>query len=41
MVEISVPGRVVRTHPAKHDPDKVHGALANPGGKPDRINAAS
>ena len=40
-VEISQAGRLLRTHPVKHDPAKAHGAFANPGGKPDRINAAS
>ncbi len=38
IVEISVGGRLIRTYPVKHDPDK---AFANPGGKADRINAAS
>jgi len=40
-VEISQGGRLLRVHPVKHDPIKAHGAFANPGGKPDRINAAS
>jgi len=40
-VEISQHGHLLRTHPVKHDPVKAHGAFANPGGKPDRINAAS
>jgi hypothetical protein len=40
-VEISQDGRLLRVHPVKHDPIKAHGAFANPGGKPDRINAAS
>ncbi len=40
-VEISTGGQVVRTHPARHDPTKAHGAFANPGGRPRRINAAS
>ena len=40
-VEISQKGRVVRTHPIRHDPDRAHGAFANPGGRPRRINAAS
>jgi len=40
-VEISTGGRVIRTHPVKHDPNKAHGAFANPAGKADRINAAS
>ena len=40
-VEISQQGRVIRTHPIRHDPDKAHGAFANPGGRASRINAAS
>jgi transposase InsO family protein len=40
-VEISQNGKLIRVHPVKHDPIKAHGAFANPGGKPDRINAAS
>jgi transposase InsO family protein len=40
-VEISARGRVVRTHAVKHDPDRAHGAFANPGGRPRRVNAAS
>jgi len=40
-VEISQNGKLLRVHAAKHDPIKAHGAFANPGGKPDRINAAS
>ncbi len=40
-VEISKEGRVIATHAVKHDPRRVHGALANPGGRPNRINAAS
>jgi transposase InsO family protein len=40
-VEISQNGKLLRVHPVKHDPLKAHGAFANPGGKPDRINAAS
>ncbi len=39
-VEISQNGKLLRVHPVKHDPIKAHGAFANPGGKPDRINAA-
>jgi hypothetical protein len=33
-VQISVDGRVVRVHPARHDPAKEHGAFANPTGRP-------
>jgi hypothetical protein len=40
-VEISQDGKLLRVHPVKHDPIKAHGAFANPGGKPDRINDAS
>jgi len=40
-VEISKDGKLLRVHAVKHDPIKAHGAFANPGGKPDRINAAS
>jgi transposase InsO family protein len=40
-VEISKAGRLLRSHPIKHDPNKAHGAFANPGGKANRINAAS
>ena len=40
-VEISQGGRLLRVHSVKHDLVKAHGAFANPGGKPDRINAAS
>ena len=40
-VEISAGSRLIRTHPAKHNPDRAHGAFANPGGRAKRINAAS
>ena len=40
-VEISQNRRVIRTYPIRHDPDRAHGAFANPGGRPRRINAAS
>ncbi len=40
-VEISQAGKLLRVHAVKHDPIKAHGAFANPGGKPDRISAAS
>ena len=40
-VEISQDGKLLRVHAVKHDPVRAHGAFANPGGKPDRINAAS
>jgi hypothetical protein len=38
---LSQNGKLLRVHPVKHHPVKAHGAVANPGGKPDRINAAS
>ncbi|MGZ5384344.1 MAG: Mu transposase domain-containing protein [Acidimicrobiia bacterium] len=39
-VEISAGSRLIRTHPTKHNPDRAHGAFANPGGRAKRINAA-
>jgi hypothetical protein len=39
-VEISVGEELLRTHPVRHDRTREHGALANPGGRPRRINAA-
>ncbi|TAJ28957.1 MAG: hypothetical protein EPO64_04275 [Nitrospirae bacterium] len=39
-VQIWGDGRLLRTHAAKHDRRKEHGAFANPGGRPDRTNAA-
>lgn len=39
-VQISFEGRRIRTHPIRHDRTKEHGAFANPGGRPRRINAA-
>jgi Mu transposase, C-terminal domain len=39
-VQISFEGRLVRTHPIRHDRAREHGAFANPGGRPRRINAA-
>jgi transposase InsO family protein len=39
-VQISFEGRLVKTHPVRHDRSKEHGAFANPGGRPRRINAA-
>lgn len=40
MVEISIGTELIRTYPVKHDRTREHGALANPGGRPRRINAA-
>jgi Mu transposase, C-terminal domain len=39
-VQISFEGRLVKTHPVRHDRSKEHGAFAKPGGRPRRINAA-
>jgi transposase InsO family protein len=39
-VEISVGTQLIRTHRAHHDRTREHGALANPGGRPHRTNAA-
>jgi transposase InsO family protein len=39
-VQISLDGELLRTHPIRHDRSKEHGAFANPGGRPRRINAA-
>ena len=39
-VEISAGGEVLRVHPIKHDRSREHGAFANAGGRPSRINAA-
>jgi transposase InsO family protein len=39
-VEISIGEQLIRSHRAKHDHTREHGALANPGGRPHRINAA-
>jgi len=33
-VQVSQDGILIRTHPARHDPAKEHGALARPNGKP-------
>jgi transposase InsO family protein len=39
-VEISVGNELIRSHAVRHDRTREHGALANPGGRPRRINAA-
>ncbi len=39
-VEISVGTELIRTHPVRHDRTREHGALAHPGGRPHRTNAA-
>jgi transposase InsO family protein len=40
MVEISIGNELIRCYPVKHDRTREHGALANPGGRPRRTNAA-
>jgi hypothetical protein len=39
-IEISVGDQLIRSHRVRHDRTREHGALANPGGRPHRINAA-
>ncbi len=39
-VEISAGGEVLRVCPIRHDRSREHGAFANAGGRPSRINAA-
>jgi transposase InsO family protein len=39
-VEIAVGEQLIRSHRIRHDRTREHGALANPGGRPNRINAA-
>ena len=39
-VEISIGNRLIRSHTVRPDRTREHGALANPGGRPHRINAA-
>jgi transposase InsO family protein len=39
-VEISVGNELIRSHAVRHDRTREHGALANPGGRPHRSNAA-
>jgi len=39
-VEISIGNELIRSHPVRHDRTREHGALANPGGRPRRSNAA-
>jgi transposase InsO family protein len=39
-VEISIGNELIRSHAIRHDRTREHGALANPGGRPHRINAA-
>jgi transposase InsO family protein len=39
-IEISVGNELIRSHRVRHDRTREHGALANPGGRPHRRNAA-
>jgi transposase InsO family protein len=39
-VEISIGNELIRSHAVRHDRTREHGALANPGGRPHRSNAA-
>jgi transposase InsO family protein len=39
-IEISVGNELIRSHPVRHDRTREHGALANPGGRAHRSNAA-
>jgi transposase InsO family protein len=39
-VEISIGNELIKSHKVRHDRTREHGALANPGGRPHRINAA-
>ncbi len=39
-VEISIGSELIRSHKVRHDRTREHGALANPGGRPHRTNAA-
>jgi len=33
-VQLAIDGKVIKTHPIRHDPNKEHGAFANHGGRP-------
>jgi len=39
-LEIAIGEQLIRRHKIRHDRTREHGALANPGGRPRRINAA-
>jgi len=39
-VEIAQGGRLIKTHAARHDRSKEHGAFSTPAGRPQRRNAA-
>ena len=40
-VQISIDGQLVRTHKARHDPNKAFTAFGNPDGRPQRSNSAT
>jgi hypothetical protein len=39
-VKIRIGKQLIRSHRARHDRTREHGALANPDGRPPRVNAA-
>jgi transposase InsO family protein len=39
-VQLSVDGKLIRVHPARHDRAKEHGAFANPNGRPRRAKTS-
>ncbi len=39
-IEINIGKELIKTHRSRHDRTREHGALANPGGRPNRTNAA-
>ena len=39
-VQLAIDGKVIKTHPIRHDPAKEHGAFANPGGRPPKTTLA-
>ncbi len=39
-VDVDIGEELIRTNPVRHDRTREHVALANPGGRPRRINAA-
>ena len=39
-VQLAIDGKVIKTHPIRHDPAKEHGAFANPGGRPPKKRSA-
>jgi transposase InsO family protein len=40
-VQLSVDGKLIRVHPARHDPAKEHGAFATPNGRPRNRHGAA